>query len=64
MELILQGWIGRNSEGNLGLAEEINDYYESIAESIMDYFNCTKLNRGLGEKNHHDSKCESTLLVL
>lgn len=23
MELILQGWIGRNSEGNLGLAEEI-----------------------------------------
>ena len=27
MELILQGWIGRNSEGNLGLAEEIDDYY-------------------------------------
>lgn len=25
MELILQGWIGRNSEGNLGLAEEIDD---------------------------------------
>ena len=38
MELILQGWIGRNSEGNLGLAEEIDDYYESIAESIMDYW--------------------------
>ena len=36
MELILQGWIGRNSEGNLGLAEEIDDYYESIAESIME----------------------------
>lgn len=50
MELILQGWIGLNSEGNLGLAEEIDDYYESIAESIMDYFNYTKLNRGLGEK--------------
>ena len=50
MELILQGWIGRNSEGNLGLAEEIDDYYESIAESIMDYFNYTKLDRGLGEK--------------
>ena len=50
MELILQGWIGCNSEGNLGLAEEIDDYYESIAESIMDYFNYTKLNRGLGEK--------------
>lgn len=23
MKLILQSWIGRNSEGNLGLAEEI-----------------------------------------
>lgn len=50
MELILQDWIGRNSEDNLGLAEKIDDYYEPIAESIMDYFNYTKLNRGLGEK--------------
>lgn len=64
MELILQGWIGRNSEGNLGLAEEINDYYESIAESIMDYFNCTKTKQRTWRENHHDSKCESTLLVL
>lgn len=37
MELILQGWIGRNSEGNLGLAEEIDDYYESIAKSYMGF---------------------------
>ena len=50
MELILQGWIGRNGEGNLGLAEAIDDYYESIAESIMDYFNYAHINRGLGEK--------------
>lgn len=50
MELILQGWIGRNGEGNLGLAKEIDNYYEPIAESIMNYFNYTYLNRGLGEK--------------
>lgn len=28
MKLILQSWIGRNSEGNLGLAEEILVSYE------------------------------------
>ena len=50
MELILQGWIGRNSEGNLGLAEEIDDYYKPITESIMNYFNYAYINRGLGEK--------------
>ena len=46
MELILQGWIGRNSEGNLGLAEEIDDYYKPITESIMNYFNYAYINRG------------------
>lgn len=50
MELILQGWIGCNSEGNLGLAEEIDDYYEPIAESIMNYFNYKNVDKGLGEK--------------
>ena len=50
MELILQGWIGRNSEGNLGLAEEIDDYYKPITESIMNYFNYAYINKGLGEK--------------
>ena len=50
MELILQGWVGYNDEDNLGLAEEVDGYYEPIAEYIMNYFNYTNLNRGLGEK--------------
>lgn len=35
MELILQGWIGRNSEGNFVLAEEFGDQFATKEKPWM-----------------------------
>lgn len=55
MELILQGWLGLDSDSNIGISQERvkenHSYlYSSIATEIMDYFKYTEVEEGLGKK--------------
>lgn len=55
MELILQGWLGYDSENNLGISQRQVDkshswQYSSIAEQIMNYFNYMYIDQGLGRE--------------
>lgn len=54
MELILQGWLGYDSDSNIGISqkkiEDFNYLYSSLAEEIMDYFNYKQVDEELGKK--------------
>lgn len=55
MKLILQGWLGLDSDRNIGISQkrikEKHSYlYSSIATEIMDYFKYKEIEEGLGKK--------------
>lgn len=56
MKLILQGWLGLDSDGNIGISKKRikRKYcylYSSIATEIMDYFNYKEVDEELGKKS-------------
>lgn len=48
MELILQGWLDRDSDDNIRINE--TKYSDNLSEKIMNYFNYESIDVGLGKK--------------